>query len=89
MLDPHLDTALSAYSKVLQTLPRASTKDIDFYRRWMNENNPIAKPETRFLQHNLDLVSLSVAVGARHETNLLYFLVGVLATALILPLLAY
>ena len=83
------DTTLSAYGKVLQTLPRASPKDVHFYRRWIQKHNPIAKPETRFLQHDLDLVSLNLAVDSQHENSLLYFLIGVLATALFLPLLAY
>jgi hypothetical protein len=61
----------------------------------MTENTPIAKNETRFLDHDLDLVSLKAAIDAipavRGESNnsILYFIIGVLSTALLLPLLAY
>lgn len=63
----------------------------------MAENNPIAKNETRFLDHDLDLVSLkatidaipAAAVRGDSSTGLLYFIIGVLSTALLLPLLAY
>lgn len=62
----------------------------------MTENNPIAKNETRFLDHDLDLVSLKIAIDAipaaargDNSNGILYFIIGVLATALLLPLLAY
>lgn len=63
----------------------------------MNENTPIAKNETRFLDHDLDLVSLKAAIDAipvatvrgENSASILYFIIGVLATALLLPLLAY
>lgn len=65
----------------------------------MNENTPIVKSETRFLDHDLDLVSLKTAVPAaaaaavgrenNNNNGILYFIIGVLLTALLLPLLAY
>jgi hypothetical protein len=57
----------------------------------MGENTPIAKNETAFLDHELDLVSLNaVAVGAHGGDNsILYFIIGVMSAALLLPLLAY
>jgi hypothetical protein len=63
----------------------------------MNENTPIAKNETRFLDHDLDLVSLNAAINAiptaaahgENNNSILYFIIGVLSTALLLPLLAY
>jgi hypothetical protein len=78
-----------------QILPTASPKDIKTYRTWMNEYTPIAKPETRFLEHELDLVSLNTpknntATASDNNNNgILYFIIGVMATALLLPLLAY
>ena len=64
----------------------------------MTENAPIAKNETRFLDHDLDLVSLKAAIDAipaaaaargDNSNGILYFIIGVLSTALLLPLLAY
>ncbi|EED19438.1 conserved hypothetical protein [Talaromyces stipitatus ATCC 10500] len=89
--------ALTSYTKLSRMLPKASPKDIQTYRNWMNENTPIAKNETRFLDHDLDLVALNMAVpavaavGGQNQNNnsILYFIIGVLSTALLLPLLAY
>lgn len=80
-----------------QSLPRASPKDIQTYRSWMDEHTPIAKTEARFLEHELDLVSLNTrrtAGGDAGDTNtnnnnILYFIIGVMSAALLLPLLAY
>jgi hypothetical protein len=89
--------ALTSYTKLSRILPKASLKDIQTYRTWMNENTPIAKNETRFLDHDLDLVSLNAAINAiptaaahgENNNSILYFIIGVLSTALLLPLLAY
>jgi hypothetical protein len=54
----------------------------------MREQAPIVQNETRFLDHDLDLVVLNH--GSPHVDNsLLYFIIGVMSTALLLPLLAY
>jgi hypothetical protein len=86
-----LDEALYTYNKMRHALPKASTRDVHAYRTWMGENTPIAKNETAFLDHELDLVSLNaVAVGAHGGDNsILYFIIGVMSAALLLPLLAY
>lgn len=63
----------------------------------MTENAPIVNNETRFLDHDLDLVSLKAAIDAipaaaargDNSNGILYFIIGVLSTALLLPLLAY
>ncbi|KAF3404968.1 hypothetical protein DPV78_002882 [Talaromyces pinophilus] len=90
--------ALTNYAKLTRILPKASPKDIQIYRAWMTENAPIAKNETRFLDHDLDLVSLKAAIDANpaaaaargdNSNGILYFIIGVLSTALLLPLLAY
>ena len=80
-----------------QTLSKPSPKDIQTYRTWMREHTPIARPETRFLDHELDLVSLetmrqdaaATATDNNTNTGLLYFIIGVMSAALLLPLLAY
>lgn len=89
------NNALSSYAKLTRVLPNASQQDIQTYRTWMAENTPIAKDETRFLDHDLDLVSLKApidgmpAVRGENNNSILYFIIGVLSTALLLPLLAY
>ncbi|OKL63388.1 hypothetical protein UA08_01511 [Talaromyces atroroseus] len=87
--------ALCSYTRLRQ-IPKASSKDIQTYQAWMKEHTPIAKTETRFLEHELDLVSLNTtsnneATTAKDNNNngILYFIIGVMSAALLLPLLAY
>lgn len=71
-------------------LPKASPRDVHAYRTWMGENAPIAKNETAFLDHELDLVSLNGVFRVNGGDNsILYFIIGVMSAALLLPLLAY
>lgn len=52
----------------------------------MKENCPIAKPETRFLEHNLDLISLSPRPVL---TTAIYSTVAITSAAIMFPLLAF
>ncbi|KKK12073.1 hypothetical protein AOCH_003760 [Aspergillus ochraceoroseus] len=82
--------ALGAYSKVLQTLPRATAADTEIYRAWMKENNPIAVNEMRFLDHAKDLVSLTPqAATVSNITSPVYTAIIIASAAIILPLLAF
>ncbi|KXG48900.1 uncharacterized protein PGRI_027700 [Penicillium griseofulvum] len=83
------DNALSAYSKVLQTLPRASEQDITGYRSWMRDNKPVAGVETRFLIHDADLVSLTPRLAASAAAAPVYIAIIIASGALLLPLLAF
>ncbi|CAI7601904.1 unnamed protein product [Penicillium crustosum] len=83
------NNALSAYSKVLQTLPRASEQDITGYRTWMRENKPVAGVETRFLIHDADLVSLTPRLAASTAAAPVYIAIIIASGALLLPLLAF
>ncbi|KAJ5989440.1 hypothetical protein N7481_004650 [Penicillium waksmanii] len=83
------NNALSAYSKVLQTLPRASEDDIKNYRTWMKDRNPIAAAETRFLDQDADLVSLSPRLAASAAAAPVYMAIFIASGALLLPLLAF
>ncbi|KAJ5888036.1 hypothetical protein N7495_008077 [Penicillium taxi] len=88
------NTALSAYSKVLQTLPRASEDDVQNYRSWMKKNNPITAAETRFLYQDTDLVSLAPrpavsASAAATATSPIYIAIIIASGAILLPLLAF
>jgi hypothetical protein len=83
------DNALSAYSKVLQTLPRASEQEITGYRSWMRENKPVAGVETRFLIHDADLVSLTPRLAASAAAAPVYIAIIIASGALLLPLLAF
>ncbi|KAJ5188568.1 hypothetical protein N7491_004888 [Penicillium cf. griseofulvum] len=83
------DNALSAYSKVLQTLPRASEQDITGYRTWMRDHKPVAGIETRFLIHDADLVSLTPRLAASAAAAPVYIAIIIASGALLLPLLAF
>ncbi|KAJ5284078.1 hypothetical protein N7497_000645 [Penicillium chrysogenum] len=83
------NNALSAYSKVLQTLPRASEQEITGYRSWMRENKPVAGVETRFLIHDADLVSLTPRLAASAAAAPVYIAIIIASGALLLPLLAF
>ncbi|CAG7949162.1 unnamed protein product [Penicillium nalgiovense] len=83
------NNALSAYSKVLQTLPRASEQEITGYRSWMRGNKPIAGVETRFLIHDADLVSLTPRLAASAAAAPVYIAIIIASGALLLPLLAF
>ncbi|KAE8401695.1 hypothetical protein BDV37DRAFT_175026 [Aspergillus pseudonomiae] len=81
------NNALSAYSKVTQALPSASDKDIDMYRAWMKENAPVAVAETRFLEHNKDLISLTT--GSTSNAPSAFSAIIIASAAILLPLLAF
>ncbi|KAJ5643697.1 uncharacterized protein N7484_006204 [Penicillium longicatenatum] len=83
------NNALSAYSKVVQTLPRATDDDIQNYRSWMKTHNPIAAAETRFLDQGVDLISLTPRLAASAATAPVYMAIMVASGALLLPLLAF
>ncbi|OJJ39280.1 hypothetical protein ASPWEDRAFT_150280 [Aspergillus wentii DTO 134E9] len=83
------NTALNAYNKVLRSLPPASEKDIESYRSWMGEKHPIVAAETRFLDHDSDLVSLAPRVTQQSTTAPVYSAIAVAAAAILLPLLAF
>ncbi|KGO77815.1 hypothetical protein PITC_061220 [Penicillium italicum] len=83
------NNALSAYSKVLKTLPQASEQDITGYRSWMRENKPVAGVETRFLIHDADLVSLTPRMAASAAAAPVYIAIVIASGALLLPLLAF
>ncbi|KAI2793103.1 hypothetical protein POX_b03151 [Penicillium oxalicum] len=83
------NTALSAYSKVLQTLPGASEEAITNYRSWMREHGPIAASETRFLESGTDLVALTPRLAASAAAAPVYIAILIAAGALLIPLLAF
>ena len=80
------DNALAAYNKVLHTLPRASKKDVNSYRAWLKERNPIAAAETRFLDYTDDLVSI---LPVLHSSAPVCAAIIIASTAILMPLLAF
>ncbi|KAF1357945.1 hypothetical protein EJ07DRAFT_126344 [Lizonia empirigonia] len=50
--------ALSAFGDV-KNLPSASSSDVDKYRAWMKQRNPIHQAEIRFLERHTDLVTFA------------------------------
>ncbi|OJK05148.1 hypothetical protein ASPACDRAFT_56541 [Aspergillus aculeatus ATCC 16872] len=83
------NNALSAYSRVLQNLPPAENKDIETYRTWMNERNPIIAAETRFLDHTKDLVSLAPRAISASRARSVYAAIIIASAAVVLPLLTF
>ncbi|KAL5357731.1 hypothetical protein BJX96DRAFT_23709 [Aspergillus floccosus] len=90
------NNALSAYSKVLQTLPSASEQDVTTYRSWMRKHTPIIAAETRFLDYAKDLVSLTprpaaaaAAATAPSAMTPVYSAIVIASAAILLPLLAF
>ncbi|KAJ5341412.1 hypothetical protein N7541_010536 [Penicillium brevicompactum] len=85
------NSALCAYSKVLQTLPAAPEPDITKYRTWMKRQHPIASIESKFLDHRTDLVSLTrTASNAQPSVAAPVYVAIIIASgALLLPLLAF
>ncbi|KAJ5683815.1 uncharacterized protein N7477_000160 [Penicillium maclennaniae] len=51
-------------AKSYRLSPRASEDDVQNYRSWMKHHNPIAAAETRFLDQDADLVSLTPPLGS-------------------------
>ncbi|KAL4755404.1 hypothetical protein BDW72DRAFT_881 [Aspergillus terricola var. indicus] len=84
------NNALAAYSKVLQTLPRAAASDVETYRKWMKGNSPIATNEMRFLDHPKDLVSLTPQTASDPKApSPVHSAIIIASAAIILPLLAF
>ncbi|KAL4978241.1 hypothetical protein BDW66DRAFT_22617 [Aspergillus desertorum] len=84
------NNVLTAYSKVLQTLPRAAASDIETYRKWMKGNHPIATNEMRFLDHPKDLVSLAPRTASDSRApSPVHSAIIIASAAIILPLLAF
>ncbi|KAL5045667.1 hypothetical protein BDW71DRAFT_77067 [Aspergillus fruticulosus] len=84
------NNALAAYSKVLQTLPRAAASDVGTYRKWMKGNHPIATNEMRFLDHPNDLVSLAPQTAPNPKVpSPVHSAIIIASAAIILPLLAF
>ncbi|KAJ5141321.1 uncharacterized protein N7443_010709 [Penicillium atrosanguineum] len=83
------NNALSSYSKVLQTLPRASEDDVQNYRSWMKQHNPIAAAETRFLDQDADLVSLTPRLAASAAAAPANMAIVIASGAILFPLLAF
>lgn len=52
------DRALSSFSEV-RGLPSASPSDVNRYRAWMKQRNPIHEAESRFLERQADLVAFA------------------------------
>ncbi|PYH92752.1 hypothetical protein BO71DRAFT_17686 [Aspergillus ellipticus CBS 707.79] len=85
------NNALSAYSRVLQSLPCASTQDINKYRSWMQETSPVVVAETRFLDHTKDLISLTPRFTSTSTSTAkpIFSAIIIASAAVLLPLLAF
>jgi hypothetical protein len=57
--DTFADQALASYNTASSSFAPARNPDIAAYRAWMEENAPIERLETRFLNHEQDLMAVS------------------------------
>ena len=53
------DRALASYGNLIKSLEPASHVDIHVYREWIAEHAPIVEQEAAFLDHELDLITIS------------------------------
>jgi hypothetical protein len=56
--DSVTDKALSAFSKLSRSLDPATAEDVQAYREWMDENDPVDERESQFLERDADLVTI-------------------------------
>lgn len=63
-----VDRALTSYSNLTKSLEPASPADIHVYREWIAEHAPIVEQEAAFLNHELDLITVSAGANgsSRH-----------------------
>jgi len=78
-----------SYNDAIKNFAPAQMGDIEAYRKWMEENAPIAKLETRFLNHEQDLLALSRRSPAPARSINLRQASVVLCILVLLPLLAF
>ncbi|KAL8670331.1 MAG: hypothetical protein Q9224_007681, partial [Gallowayella concinna] len=50
---------LSSYSSITQNFSSSSHSEVKSYQKWLIKHNPITEPETSFLQHRNDLITVS------------------------------
>jgi len=84
--------SLCSFQKVNESFGThsASENDVNAYRAWLDKHLAISPLETKFLDHDDDLVSIakpSLLLNADSSTA--HFLITIVATAIVLPLLAF
>ena len=83
---------MTAYTGTANASTSATEEEIEAYRQWMAERNPVHEVETRFLQRTEDLVVPDVVAAAGSTTSRRSFRHAALAylpVALMLPLLLF
>lgn len=58
------DRALASYSNLNKSLESASPADVHIYREWVAEHAPIVEQEAAFLNHELDLITVSARANS-------------------------
>ncbi|KAI9875418.1 MAG: hypothetical protein M1830_008512 [Pleopsidium flavum] len=93
--------ALSSYSALIKGLHSAKGADVEAYRAWIDEHSTIVESETRFLNHEADLLALTSpspngsawrgpSSPARHSgTAAAHMAIVVSAVAVLIPLLSF
>lgn len=59
VLTPASDQALASFQRVASTTSPALAKDVKRYREWMEQKRPVARAESRYLDKENDLLSLT------------------------------
>lgn len=85
------DQALLSTQKVRRLTSPAAPADVERFRVWLRENSPLSTPESKFLDHEDELISLDIGqttTGAVTSTAADFVPVCILMSAL-LPLLCF
>ncbi|RMZ72054.1 hypothetical protein GMOD_00007045 [Pyrenophora seminiperda CCB06] len=85
--------ALSSFSDISKELHRPTAKDIEAYRNWMDENEPLDYAESQFIERDSDLVAIPRKASGKpapppddehHQSAAVWF-----PLTLVLPLMAF
>ncbi|KAK5216944.1 hypothetical protein LTR72_009939 [Exophiala xenobiotica] len=83
--------ALLAAQKVQRLSAPASPPDVERFRAWLRQNNPLSAPESRFLDHQEDLICLdgSTAMPSTTAMSPSYSVPGCILATTLGPLLCF
>ncbi|KAK5020297.1 hypothetical protein LTR60_000645 [Cryomyces antarcticus] len=81
--------ALTSYNGMVASLDPARAEDIQLYQAWIAKHAPIDETETRFLNHESDLLCIARANDRGHPDNVAKCAIVCLPVVLLVPLLAF
>jgi hypothetical protein len=91
MLMMTTDQALLAAQKVERLSAPALPPDVERFRAWLRQNNPLSAPESRFLDHQEDLICLdgSTAMPSTTAMSPSYSVPACILASTLIPLLCF